>query len=762
MNLHSIRRLCCLCCLRRLNLRFLRSNHLRRRLLGLLDPHVRHDLTHLHILRNDRRLLRRSLLLRMRRGERTINRLRKSEITERTAAESVARRILHLRKHLHRRIHIPTLILLHLALELHVARHRVHRQRIITHLTLDDLILRHARHVLLLRTLIVRDQARQTLLQHHAVLNAHVRTNELLTELLPINRQTRIRHIRLLPHRNLFELQTRLDLLVRLSNTLRGNLIILHSHKVIILILHSRISLRKHRDQHGHLLIRRTEPHHVHAIIHLRNLSNTLHHLRIRRVQEHLHALDVPSQDIRHDAQLLGKIDNRGARKTNDLRLARIRQKPIEQVGTLVVHRFVAETRHPTTWHNRLHRDLTLPPLTLGNVRDNLALHETREVVELVNHDDLVVEESIPRDGVHLTGIRLQLGRGNTIVANECDAGLDGGRDLLTDVVAFLRGQLGIIRRFREIGHPQHTALLGLTQTNAAKIRLTERQHRATIRQNGLQEPILLPRKRQLHPMVRHAEVTEATEGDLGHEIATQRKRRHHHDALVRCTIQRLRRSNRRTRLARSEAMIDQHTAVGGGVADVLTDELLIQEGLHRRTRLLLELRTGLFVDATLDLREETKDVAIVLVHEAVEALAALGRVDHRLRQVGVHLLDFLLFLLVVEELLREHVIVLLVAVSSLEIRTDHMLQCSHRGHRLRGADQRRYTDHGLRRCGGFLLWRITIERLRSDLRGERGGLLDGLDHLRTRLLQLDGLRLAAQKSADTEGLYRFCHLQTA
>ena len=87
--------------------------------------------------------------------------------------------------------------------------------------------------------------------------------------------------------------------------------------------------------------------------------------------------------------------------------------------------------------------------------------------------------------------------------------------------------------------------------------------------------------------------------------------------------------------------MIDKNAAIGTRVADVFTDELLIQKGLYLLALLLLQLGTGIFVGWSFHVWNQLEGGCIVIHDESIKSLSCLGSINHGIRNVRIARFDF-------------------------------------------------------------------------------------------------------------------------
>ena len=136
-------------------------------------------------------------------------------------------------------------------------------------------------------------------------------------------------HKVLLTHRNALCLELLFQARIDLTNPLLCQLIILNSYKLLFRI-RSFISLQKHRDEHLHALVHGDKPNHIHAFLLLCNVSYSFNDRLIRSMKDKFCTFDVSAQNIRQNAELLWKVNDRRTRESNDLAVSRIGQQTIE------------------------------------------------------------------------------------------------------------------------------------------------------------------------------------------------------------------------------------------------------------------------------------------------------------------------------------------------------------------------------------------------------------------------------------------------
>ena len=164
--------------------------------------------------------------------------------------------------------------------------------------------------------------------------------------------------------------------------------------------------------------------------------------------------------------------------------------------------------------------------------------------MNLVNHNDRIVEHALAVFAIGRTSILFQLIGRDAVVANEFNARINHGHQLFTDIVLLLRGQV-LTNGFFEIGHPYGAAFLRAGQ-HAFQVLLLQGEDVLGVYVAHAADAA----QRLGHPVIIHAEVAESAKGHLVHKVGAQGERRHDDDFLVRRAIKRLGRRDGGTRLA--------------------------------------------------------------------------------------------------------------------------------------------------------------------------------------------------------------------
>ena len=392
-----------------------------------------------------------------------------------------------------------------------------------------DLVGFHARHQLQPRALVVTYQARQTRNKHGLVLQ-RISRHEVVAEGISKGRQKLLR----------LWLQAATDGNARVGESLFDGLHDLIKGRRRLLLgdaLHALLHLSESRRQ-------KTE-HNARASA--RRILLRLHVVRIGILQANLLGLilnrlsalfnhapqrrNIAVENIGENTKLFGEIHQRRSTQSDDLGVARVQKKAIEEVAAVIQLRsLLTEARRPAIMCYFLYRDCATDLLSAGpqfrQIGLDVPLHQTNKIVDLIHDNDGVVKEL---SRIRVAGHRHQLLGRNAVVGDELDAArgilfgmpFHDGQNLLADLVAIGGIQaliVGLGLRLAEIRHPDVSGILEVFARETENL-IGEQGRRGIFRI-------------QRRPEVVQLEMAEAAEADFAEKVLLQREGCHNDNLL--------------------------------------------------------------------------------------------------------------------------------------------------------------------------------------------------------------------------------------
>ena len=184
----------------------------------------------------------------------------------------------------------------------------------------------------------------------------------------------------------------------------------------------------------------------------------------------------VAAEKIHQNSELLREVDERRAAQADDLGVASCCEEAIEEVATLVVGLvratgiicLLTQGRDPAAGGDRFKRDrASLASRERCQIRFNGALHETGQIMNLVDDDDGVVERALRPQARGCRALRprlarqlLQLRRRDAVVVDEGDTRIDLSQELFLNGGLVRRIEFSQIGRLVKVGKPEGGCLV--------------------------------------------------------------------------------------------------------------------------------------------------------------------------------------------------------------------------------------------------------------------------------------------------------------